>query len=418
MKQVLEDFSKAITDYQTKLLKQEGHFNEQSYLEFDRLTFIEYDDLYDITWYTGNYGFQSTSKKHLENPKTDSFINDSYLDYYEYGLDWLIDILIENGNKIRSLTFLNPHNFGYNGCANWDFIRLVESNVVFPNLQILKVQLYEVGDHNQSFIGNLNEDGNKQVTQLLEKMPNLVEVEIPGTPDSDFFKINFSALRYMKVQAGFDSKHFIKNLSHSPLLGQISLDFMDCMLDDENPSTKISDEEKEHYKKIKVQETYVANSDNPKEARKEIERQRLKEAGYEDAEIEFEIDKPNREKSIALLKQFCENEEEIKEALEYYDEGGRWLENGEYDWENDFDANYEAFEESPTRDKRTALEDYKMLLQSKYIKESWHFKLREHYLTQEELKELHELNPKIQFLHIPTAEDYYLSHRFNAPKLK
>ena len=62
--------------------------------------------------------------------------------------------------------------------------------------------------------------------------------------------------------------------------------------------------------------------------------------------------------------------------------------------------------------KAQAFEDYKALFQSKYIKNRMHFTLRESYLSQEQLFELHQLNPEIQFLYVPTSEDYYVSHRF------
>lgn len=415
MKQALESFSKALLEYQTKLHKQEGYYNEHSYLYFDRLTYIEHEGLYDITWYTGDYGFQSTSKTELETARIlDISEDEESLDYFEQGLDCLLELVMEHPDTVRSLSFLNPHNNGYNGTANWDFIRLAESEVVLPNLQTFKVQLYEVGDHNYSVIGDIDRDGNKQVTQLLAKMPNLVEVQLPTPPDADFFKMEFPKLQYMKVQGGYDSKNFIKNLAKSPLLGKIRLDFMDCLLDDDFSS--MSDSEREHYEKITAQEEAIKNAANPKAMREEVERQRLKDAGFTKEEIALEMDKPNRKETLRLLRITEETEQDVQDAMNYYDETGRWLENGEYDPENDFDENYDdfedEFEESATHTKRTSFEDYQALVTSTYVRESWHFTLREHYLAQEELIKLHKANPNMQFLYVPTPVEYYLSHKF------
>jgi hypothetical protein len=203
-------------------------------------------------------------------------------------------------------------------------------------------------------------------------------------------------------------------LAKSPLLGQISLDFMDCLLDDDFSS--MSDSEREHYEKITAQEEAIKNAANPKAMREEVERQRLKDAGFTKEEIALEMDKPNREETLRLLRITEETEQDVQDAMNYYDETGRWLQNGEYDPENDFEENYDDFEdeleESPTHTKRTSFEDYQALATSTYVRESWHFTLREHYLTQEELIKLNKANPNMQFLYVHTPNDFYLSHKF------
>ena len=130
----------------------------------------------------------------------------------------------------------------------------------------------------------------------------------------------------------------------------------------------------------------------------------------------MQIDRPNREETLRLLRITEDSEREVKELMDYYDQTDRWLENGEYDWDNDYDekarARHDDDEESETHNLKTAFEDYKTLMQSKYIPENWHFTLREGYLSQEQLKELNTLNSNIQFLYVPTKECYYLSHKF------
>ncbi len=153
----------------------------------------------------------------------------------------------------------------------------------------------------------------------------------------------------------------------------------------------------------------------------------MQEDGEEEIKIllDFSLTKVD---AIALLQKMYPNDpEEVDIEILSYDYDKRWLEDGsvnpdyikeqEKSYLSMYDGNLfddiETFEESPTQDKRTPFEDYKALVQSKYITESWHFKLRECYLSQEQLKELNALSSHIQFLHIPTPSDYYLSHKFS-----
>ena len=325
MKKQLDTLNKALLDFQTKFDKQEESYDRLSYLDYDRLSYIEYEGRYEITWYAGEYGIQSSSKDQVKNPKTSKFIDeDGTLDYYEYSLDWFIDVLIKNTDKVRALTFLNPKNVGYNGHANWDFTRLIESNTVFKNLEVFKVQLYEIGDHNYSYIGEVDSYKDQQVTQLLAKMPNVVSVEIPSTPSEDFFKLKFPHLAHLKIQAGMDSMYFIRNLANSPLIKQISLDFMDSRFDEIDDD--LDDE-------TKAQEEEIANSKNPEETKRKIYKERLMDFGYTKEESIVEIDKPNRAETVRLFQQAKNPKDDLKELLEDYDLTGRWLENGEYNWE-------------------------------------------------------------------------------------
>ena len=404
MKELLEKFNKQLIDLQAREAAKYGQELDLQYA--DHLSFMEYNGLFDITWYAGNYGYISYSVAELERyPKK---IEEDF-EFMEQGLSWFMDLLIQHPEKIRSLSFL-CEDIGANGTRDWSFDRLIEAGVSFPNLERFKVQGYELGDHNRSIMAAIDMDAAAAVAGLLAKMPNVKEVEIPGVPGAAFFALPFPKLQYLKVQAGYDASNFIGNLAKSPLLSQISLDYMDCLWDEDHQYT--APEEKELLEKLQKDEEYIANAPDPKAARKEVERGRLREAGYSEEEIAFDMDNPDREEAVRLLKAFCTDEQEVKESLEYFESIGRWDENGKALPEEELE--WDEPEPSPTLNKRTPFEDYKALFQSKYIGDRFSIKLRECYLTQDELFRLQELNPKVSCLHIPTQMDYYVAHRMKS----
>jgi hypothetical protein len=418
MKQQLEQLNRYLQQLQLNEESENSDNYFWIYERTDRLSFVEYNERYDIYWHAGDYGYTSfpieefsfykegsASQHCMDNCKEEGYTCEC--EYDGQGLSWLIDILIAHPEQVRSLSFFSD-DIGANGTRDWDFGRLAKSDVVFPNLQLFKIQCYEVGDHNQSIIGRIDTDNSKAVTELLCKMPNIVEVEIPGVPNEDFFKMKFPKLSYMKVQAIWNAHGFIKNLAKSPILNQISLDFMDVLpAEQEIADPYIA----ESAQKIKNKIEAIKNSENPEQTKKEIEKQLLKEAGYSDAEIAFEIDNPNREEAIQLMKQFCEDDEELKDTLAHYDSLERWDENGNAIIEDETIEEYLNDYETPEGEGvPTPFEDYLAVFESKYVKDSFHFKLREGALTQAQLFILQNANRNIQFLHIPTQSDYYVSH--------
>ena len=149
---------------------------------------------------------------------------------YNFAFGCLLDLLCEqeNAEKVIALTFDGPDE-GANGTNGWDFNRIINSGVTFPNLESFKVKLTDIGDHNQSIIdsgGTMNEDG--MIARLLRKMPDLTTLAVPSAPDKSFFEIGRHPLRELVVQAGYSQQGFIENLAESDNFYQLqALDFSD-----------------------------------------------------------------------------------------------------------------------------------------------------------------------------------------------
>lgn len=422
MQQQLEQLNQYLLDFQLKTNEEDN--NQWAFSYADKVSYSKYDGLFDITWFTSDYGTASypldelgrydqtvplNTRQHCDCEPLN--VSECECEYEGQGFSWLIDLLITYPEKIRSLTFTGTDS-GANGLRGWCFNRLLESDVLFPNLIHFSVQLHEVGNHNINFIG-YDEIDHAQVTQLLAKMPNIFSLQLPTTPDKDFFKRSYPNLRVIKIQSGFDSNHFIKNIAKSELLSQITLDFTDVLCDDEL-SYRSPDDEKMRAN-IEAKELRISQSNNPKEAEKEEERRLYKEAGLSDEEISLMVDNPNREETLRLLKITCDSDQEVKESMEHMDSVDTWDENGEAILYED-DYSYDDYQPSESFQKRTLLDDYITLFESKYIPDGFHFKLRESYLTKDELYTLQNANKKVQFLHIPTHSDYYVSHRMQDAK--
>lgn len=419
MKSTLEQFNQYLLDLQCSEIEENENMSKWfNYHYADKISFSEYQGFYDIIWFSGNSSTTAYSKgdqkKYLPNNIQQCCENNCEneescdCEYEGQGLSWFIDIILAHPDKIRSLTFTGTDS-GCNGLREWSFNRLLENDVVFPNLSEFKVQLHEVGDHNLNVISddNATED-HTHVTQLLAKMPNVVSIELPTTPDKDFFSMQFPSLRSIKVQACYDSNNFIQNLANSPLLSKISLDFTDVWHDDE--LSYVNPKDKELGNKLLKKQEMIDNADDPKAAKRAEEYKLLKAAGFSEEEIALALDNPSREETLRLLKIISEDEEELNDTMAYYDSIDKWDENGEAYPEEELSFEDE-YQPSKTYQKRTSVEDYTALFQSKYMTDKFHFKLRESYLAEDELFALQNANKNIQFLHIPTQGDYYISHR-------
>lgn len=415
MRSLLQELNQYLLDIQTN-----DSSYKPSYAYLDKLFFSEHKGLYDIIWYAADYGYTSFSLNELEKYKAgdttqhcECDCEPCECDYHGQGFSWLIDVLVQHSDKVNSLTFMGT-NGGSNGIRAWDFFRLMQYDVEFQNLKSLRLQLHEIGDHNLVVLGNddLPED-HDQLTDLLAKFPNVEEVEAPICPSEAFFKMDFPALYYLRVQCDRNSNQFIRHLSNWPLLKQVSIDFSDVQFDHELSYTSPANKRMEE--RIKAKNEAIANADDPVQAKKDMGRKFLRELGFSEEEIQLDLDNPTRSEAKELLKKSCEDDEEVEANLAFYDEMGRWDENGDPDpdYENDDDLELGIDEVvlSPSYEKRTSFEDYKALFQSRFMRKSFHFTLRESYLTQEQLFELDKINPDIQFLHVPTHDDYYVGHR-------
>ena len=182
------------------------------------LYFFPINDFFSISFYGGGYD----EAPDVKAKELDSDMNVAFCSF----LDFICEQ--ENAEKIVSLTFDGPDE-GANGTNGWDFSRIVNSKVTFPNLRIFKVKLTDMGDHNQSIIGSrysMSEDG--MIAKLIKKMPNLETLAVPSAPDKSFFDIGEHPLRQLIVQAGYNSQDFIENFAESGNFYQLgALDFSD-----------------------------------------------------------------------------------------------------------------------------------------------------------------------------------------------
>jgi hypothetical protein len=187
-----------------------------------RVSFSKIGDLYEIMF----YGESHDDKPSL--PSADFDIKDEY----NFGFCALLDLLVCHAEKVASLTFSGP-DAGANGMRCWNFERLVQSKAIFENLLSFKVALTDVGDHNQSFVGDEDDEG-EMIVALVAKMPKLQHLEVPSSPNKAFFKLKNLEINTLVVQSGFEHLDFIKNLAKATNLKKLrSLDYFNAFEEDE-----------------------------------------------------------------------------------------------------------------------------------------------------------------------------------------
>ena len=114
---------------------------------------------------------------------------------------------------ISSLKLIGPDE-GSNGTRHWDISPLVNSASTFTSLKEFSIQRTSPTDHNTSIIGeDYEEDG--QISKFLAKCPSLMSLTCPSAPNSDFFEIGSDSLTSLRLDAGYDTQNFIKNLANS-----------------------------------------------------------------------------------------------------------------------------------------------------------------------------------------------------------
>ncbi|WP_298544146.1 hypothetical protein [uncultured Aquimarina sp.] len=205
---------KKLLDLQNKIY---NYHNSKEYkydLEYSpRISFSKIGDLYEVIFYGQGYDDDHTVHSYDLEPEE-----------FNFGFCAFQDFLIDNPKQIISLIFNGP-DAGANGTRDWNFNRIINSNVVFDNLKKFKVALTDVGDHNQSVIGEYGEE-NGMIAKLVSKMPNLEELELPSAPDESFFELPELKIQHLIIQAGYDHQNFIENLSNSSnLLNLKTLDY-------------------------------------------------------------------------------------------------------------------------------------------------------------------------------------------------
>ncbi|ANH61438.1 hypothetical protein [Dokdonia donghaensis] len=178
-----------------------------------RISFSKIGEFYEIIFY--GEGYDDDFSIHSSQFEPGGF---------NFGFCAFQDFLIENPDKVISLIFSGP-DAGANGTRDWNFSRIINSNVIFDNLKIFKVALTEVGDHNQSVIGEYGEE-NGMIAKLTAKMPKIEELKLPSAPNEEFFKIQNPNIRHLTIQAGYGHQNFIENLANSTNITNLtSLDY-------------------------------------------------------------------------------------------------------------------------------------------------------------------------------------------------
>jgi hypothetical protein len=132
----------------------------------------------------------------------------------------------EVAERLAVLHFNGPDE-GANGTREWDFSRLLVTDVEFPRMTSFRVAWERPGDHNCPILGHGYEEGG-MIARLLDRMPNLGELTVPSAPDASFFDRPAHPLAYLTVATGYDHQDFILNLSQSACFPKLfRLDFSD-----------------------------------------------------------------------------------------------------------------------------------------------------------------------------------------------
>jgi len=140
---------------------------------------------------------------------------DFYGDPFEEAFQELLAVIVtpEVSAALASLT-LSGSDEGANGTRNWDLSLLGEGDALFPRLRALSIQQTQPADHNRSIIAAVyDEEG--VLARILERAPALESLVTPSAPDAEFFRVGGRPLRFLSVDAGYDTQGFIRNLARS-----------------------------------------------------------------------------------------------------------------------------------------------------------------------------------------------------------
>src|SRR5215207_5236119 len=91
---------------------------------------------------------------------------------------------------------------------------LISKGPGFPFLQTFSVELNQPSDHNRAVIASsYDEDG--AIARLAQMCPSLAYLTVPSAPSSDFFKVALPSLRFLSVDAGYDTQDFLRRFASS-----------------------------------------------------------------------------------------------------------------------------------------------------------------------------------------------------------
>lgn len=154
--------------------------------------------------------------QHLAITQTGDVFNlEFYGDCFEESFDDLLNTLAAPAvaRSIGSLILRGPDE-GANGTHNWDIEPMLATVATFPQLKTFSIQLNQPADHNRSIVASdYDEDG--ILALLLSKSPRMQELTIPSAPSQAFFEVGERPLRFLSIDAGYDTQDFIANLAKS-----------------------------------------------------------------------------------------------------------------------------------------------------------------------------------------------------------
>lgn|SRR5215470_19493234 len=129
----------------------------------------------------------------------------------------LLDVLGSEpvSRQLMSLYFDCP-DAGANGTWNWDLEPLTASAAGFPVLRHFWIERGKPGEHNRKIVGHSYEEQGV-IGRLAAKMPLLDTLVSPSAPAANFFDNRLAHLRYLAVDAGYDTQGFIRNLAECEL---------------------------------------------------------------------------------------------------------------------------------------------------------------------------------------------------------
>lgn len=209
-----------LIELQQDIYNYELAINDSYFVDYSsKISFFQIGDFFDITYYGDGYDDDPCIKA-IDFDFETNFAFCRFLDF----------ISDQNyADKIISLQFQGPDK-GANGTKSWDFNRLINTNVTFPNLISFTVQLTDLGDHNQSIIDGKDMDEDGMITKLILKMPSLEKLILPSAPNQLFFEIGEHPLKNLKLQAGYSHQNFIENLANSSNFKHLeTLDYTDII---------------------------------------------------------------------------------------------------------------------------------------------------------------------------------------------
>jgi len=153
-----------------------------------------------------------------------------HVDFYgapfEEAFDKLCERLVlpEVAPRLASVVLRAPDE-GHNGTCNWDLTVLVEAEGGFPALKYFAIEQNGPDQHNRRIVAEEYEESGA-IGRLLRKAPVLDALVVPSAPDRSFFGVTGHPLRYLSVDAGYDTQGFVRELASSRSLpGLRALEF-------------------------------------------------------------------------------------------------------------------------------------------------------------------------------------------------